>query len=123
VLECPYFESSVAVFEEPNESGHHSGIKSEERPAILCLGDVASPSVAQSSSSKNDQDFIGRAPENFSEETHSPSSGKSVSQEMKVIVDIVIAKIPHIHLSVIYLIFLCFIWLEIFEEKDLDFSF
>jgi hypothetical protein len=77
VLECPYFESKVAVFEDPNESGHAFDLRSEERLAFLGLGDVASPSGAQSSSSKSEQDFLGTAPENFSQETSSSSSGKN----------------------------------------------
>lgn len=77
VLECPYFEPKVAAFEYPNESGHAFDLQSEERSAFLGLGDVASPSGAQSSSSKSEQDFIGRAPENFSQETSSSSSGKN----------------------------------------------
>ena len=86
VLECPYFESNVAGFEEPNEYG--SDMKSEE----TSLGAVASPSGAQSLFSTNEQDFIARAPENYIEETPSPSSDKIVFLEMKVIVDMVIAK-------------------------------
>ncbi|KAK7828666.1 hypothetical protein CFP56_030026, partial [Quercus suber] len=70
VLECPYFESNVAGFEEPNEYG--SDMRSEE----TSLGAVASPSGAQSSFSTNEQDFIARSPENYIEETPSPSSGK-----------------------------------------------
>ncbi|XP_075666748.1 uncharacterized protein LOC142636416 isoform X1 [Castanea sativa] len=70
VLECPYFESNVAGFEELNEYG--SDMKSEE----TSLGAVASPSGAQTSFSTNEQDFIARAPENYIEETPSPSSAK-----------------------------------------------
>lgn len=77
VLECPYFEPKVAVFEDPNESSLAFDLTSEERSAFLDLEDVASPSGAQSSSSKSEQDFVGRAPENFSQEISSSSSGKN----------------------------------------------
>lgn len=86
MLECPYFESHVAGLEEPNEYG--SDMKSEE----TSLGAVASPSGAQASFSTNEQDFIARAPENYTEETPLPSSGKIVFLEMKAIVDMVIVK-------------------------------
>ncbi|KAL0010917.1 hypothetical protein SO802_006025 [Lithocarpus litseifolius] len=80
VLECPYFESNVAGFEEPNEYG--SDMKSEE----TSLGAVASPSGAQSSFSTNEQDFIARAPENYIEETPSPSSElTAIAQDLRKI--------------------------------------
>ncbi|KAG2729513.1 hypothetical protein I3760_01G253800 [Carya illinoinensis] len=74
VLDCPFFEPGVAVFEDLNESSHVFDLNGEARPAFLGLGDVASPSQAQSSSTKNEQDYIGRNLENFSQETSSPSS-------------------------------------------------
>lgn len=74
VLDCPFFEPGVAVFEDLNESSRTFDLNGEARPAFLGLGDVASPSQAQSSSTKNEQDYIGRTLENFSQETSSPSS-------------------------------------------------
>lgn len=101
VLDCPFFEPGVAVFEDLNESSHVFDLNGEARPAFLGLGDVASPSQAQSSSTKNEQDYIGRNLENFSQETSSPSSGKILSLERKVL-DIISAKRPRIHVAILY---------------------
>ncbi|KAK3011864.1 hypothetical protein RJ639_010525 [Escallonia herrerae] len=73
MLESPYFEPRISVFDDSNDSNNGYDLSSEERPAIFDLQDPASPSGAQSSSSKHEQqDFVGR--EHFPQETPSPSS-------------------------------------------------
>uniref|UniRef100_A0A5B7AW36 TRF2/HOY1 PH-like domain-containing protein n=2 Tax=Davidia involucrata TaxID=16924 RepID=A0A5B7AW36_DAVIN len=67
-LESPYFEPKISVFDDPNETDDGEG------HTYFDLRDAASPSGAQSSSSKNEQDPVGRPPEHFSRETPSPSS-------------------------------------------------
>ncbi|KAA8542013.1 hypothetical protein F0562_023165 [Nyssa sinensis] len=67
-LESPYFEPKISVFDDLNESNDGEG------HAFFDLRDAASPSGAQSSSSKNEQDPVGRPPEYFPRETPSPSS-------------------------------------------------
>uniref|UniRef100_A0A5B7AXX1 TRF2/HOY1 PH-like domain-containing protein n=1 Tax=Davidia involucrata TaxID=16924 RepID=A0A5B7AXX1_DAVIN len=69
VLESPYFEPKISVFDDSNE------LNDVEGPAFFDLRDAASPSGAQSSSSKNEQqDSVGRPREHFPLETPSPSS-------------------------------------------------
>lgn len=81
VLESPYFESRISGFNDSNEAGHGVELKSEEGPTIFGLQDPSSPSAGQSSSYTTEQDFIGRAAENFCQATPSPSSGKIMNRE------------------------------------------
>lgn len=89
------------MFEDLNESSHMFDLNGEARPAFLGLGDAASPSQAQSSSTKNEQDYIGRNLESFSQETSSPSSGKTLRLERKVVLDIITAERPIIRVSIV----------------------
>lgn len=75
-LESPYFEPRISVFDDSIESSSGYDLNSEDGASIFDLQDPASPSGAQSSSSKNEQqDFVIRPPEHFPRETPSPSSG------------------------------------------------
>lgn len=80
VLDCPYFDSRVPTTNDLDEFSHGFNMKREEGPAFLGLQDAISPSGAQSSS-KNEQNFSGRAPENYSKDIPSPSSGKTSEPE------------------------------------------
>ncbi|XP_059640421.1 uncharacterized protein LOC132282687 isoform X2 [Cornus florida] len=74
VLESPYFEPKLSVFDESNEVKDLFNLNSEGSN-YFDLQDAASPSGFQSSSSKNEQhDPVGRPPEHFPRETPSPSS-------------------------------------------------
>ena len=76
VLESPYFEPKISVFDDSNESNYGYDLNGEEGQALSDLQDAASPSGGQSSSLRNDQpDIVGRPPEQFPRETPSPSSG------------------------------------------------
>lgn len=85
------------MFEDPDDPAQMCDLEGGARPALLSLGDVASPSQAQSSSSKNEHDFVGES-QNLLQETTSPSSGKILSLERKVIFDIVMVNILDIRL-------------------------
>ncbi|KAL7162072.1 hypothetical protein ACSBR2_042530 [Camellia fascicularis] len=74
VLESPYFEPRISVFEDSNESNHGFDLNGEEGQAFFDLRDSASPSGGQSSPRTNEQDLVGRPPEQFPRETPSPSS-------------------------------------------------
>ncbi|XP_021830090.1 uncharacterized protein LOC110770292 isoform X1 [Prunus avium] len=74
VLESPFFDARVTVSGDPDEYGRRFGPKNEEGPAIFGLQDSASPSGTHSPPCKDEQDFIGRGPENYSQEISSPSS-------------------------------------------------
>lgn len=91
VLDCPYFESRVPTTNDPDEFSHGFDMKREEGPAFLSLQNAISPSGAQSSS-KNEEDFSGRAPENYSQDIPSPSSGKILLLEMNIMVDMMIGR-------------------------------
>lgn len=55
LLESPYFESKVPIYDEPDVSSHS---KREEGPVSFDLQHAASPSGVQSSSSNFEQDFF-----------------------------------------------------------------
>ncbi|XP_021802189.1 uncharacterized protein LOC110746291 [Prunus avium] len=74
VLESPFFDARVTVLGDPDEYGRRFGPKNEEGPAIFGLQDSASPSGTHSPPCKDEQDFNGRGPENYSQEISSPSS-------------------------------------------------
>ncbi|XP_015869013.2 uncharacterized protein LOC107406408 isoform X1 [Ziziphus jujuba] len=73
VLDSPYFESRVTTINDPNEFSHGFHKKGEDGSVFLGLQDAISPLAAQSSS-KNEQELSGRAPENYSQDIPSPSS-------------------------------------------------
>lgn len=81
VLESPFFDARVTVSGDPDEYGRRFGPKNEEGPAIFGLQDSASPSGTHSPPCKDEQDFLGRGPENYSQEISSPSSGKSANDK------------------------------------------
>ncbi|KAM1462766.1 hypothetical protein ACFX1S_047047 [Malus domestica] len=75
VLESPFFDARATVTGGPDdEYRHRFGTKNEEGSAIFGLQESASPSGAHSSPSKNEQDFSGRAPQNYSQEISSPGT-------------------------------------------------
>lgn len=72
VLESPCFEPRISVFEDPSESNEYS--VNSDGAATLDMRGAASPSGAQSSSSKSElHDPVAR-PTDFHRETPSPSS-------------------------------------------------
>ena len=75
VLDSPYFEPRNAVDDQIESIGVDR--KSEEQADRFGLQDAESESAVQSSSSKNDQNFMGIAVENVSPEITSHSSGTS----------------------------------------------
>ncbi|XP_062007947.1 uncharacterized protein LOC133724974 [Rosa rugosa] len=72
VLESPFFEARVSGTSDADEYRHQFSSKLEDGP-IFGLQGSASPSGTHSSSSRN-EDFAGRAPENYSREISSSSS-------------------------------------------------
>jgi hypothetical protein len=75
VLESPYFEPRVSVFDDTDEPNHGIDLNSEDGQAYLDLRDAASPSGGLSSPMSTDQqDILSRHAERFSNETPSPSS-------------------------------------------------
>lgn len=89
VLDCPYFESRVPTSNDPEEISHGFDMKREEEPDFLGLRNAVSPAGARSSS-KKEEDFSGRAPDSYSQDIPSPSSGKFFNLEMNTMVDMVI---------------------------------
>lgn len=74
-LESPYFEPKVSVCDEPDGANEYV-MNGVDAPGMFDLKIAASPSGAQSSSSKSEQHhFVGIHPDHF-QETPSPSSGK-----------------------------------------------
>ncbi|CAI9113839.1 OLC1v1014524C1 [Oldenlandia corymbosa var. corymbosa] len=71
-LESPCFEARLSVFDDPSENRPAYDFHSDGSP-FFNLRDAASPSGAQSSSSRNDHD-VGRSREPVRHETPSPSS-------------------------------------------------
>lgn len=86
LLETPYFELRGPPFGDLNESAEVLDSKAEDRPSVFALGDAASPSGGLSSSLNDEhQVFIGRTPESCSQETPSPSTGKTHLSVVKAI--------------------------------------
>ncbi|CAA2935191.1 Probable small nuclear ribonucleoprotein G [Olea europaea subsp. europaea] len=83
-LDSPYFEPRVSVFDDPSENNSGFDMNSGESSSFSNLRDPASPSGAQSSSSKYEHDALGRHSESYPRETPSPSSAR----EMLTIEDI-----------------------------------
>ncbi|KAL3617691.1 hypothetical protein CASFOL_038012 [Castilleja foliolosa] len=73
-LDSPYFEPRISVFDDPNENKDNLDLNTEGSSSFFSLQDPASPSGAQSSSSKNDADAFGRHSVSYPHETPSPSS-------------------------------------------------
>ncbi|KAG8379576.1 hypothetical protein BUALT_Bualt07G0103300 [Buddleja alternifolia] len=74
-VDSPYFEPRISVFDDQNDDNSEFDLNKEGSPSIFSLQEATSPSGAQSSSSKNDQDALGRHPESYPRETPSPCSG------------------------------------------------
>ncbi|KAI4329419.1 hypothetical protein L6164_021685 [Bauhinia variegata] len=74
VIECPYFEPG-AVIDDHLEASDGFDRRSEEQASFFSMQDVDSASAVQSSSSKDEQNLMGKAVENVSQEITSPSSG------------------------------------------------
>ena len=71
------------MFDDSNEPNHGFDSNGEEGQAFFDLRDGSSPSGAQSSPLQNEQqDLVGRPPEQFSRETRSPSSGIITNSEV-----------------------------------------
>lgn len=83
MLDSPYFEPRISVFDDPNENKTAFDLNNAESPTFFNLRDAASPSGCQSSSSKNEQDPVGRSRESIRHETPSPSSGNFTNQHRK----------------------------------------
>ncbi|KAI3455161.1 hypothetical protein Pfo_011824 [Paulownia fortunei] len=73
-LDSPYFEPRISVLDDQNEDNSEFDLNSEGSPSFFSLKDATSPSGAQSSSSKNDQDSLCRHSESYPRETPSPCS-------------------------------------------------
>ncbi|KAG9150899.1 hypothetical protein Leryth_003027 [Lithospermum erythrorhizon] len=69
-LESPFFEPRLPIFEDPSEQTSSF----ERSPSPFSMHDTSSPSGVQSSSSKNEHEFVGRFPESLHRDTPSPSS-------------------------------------------------
>ncbi|KAJ7962726.1 ATP-dependent DNA helicase [Quillaja saponaria] len=108
VLDCPYFEAGVKVVDDPTESSDGFD-RREEELGFFGWQSVASPSGSQSTSSRNEQDFVSKVTENISRETVSPSSvmGTNVIEEfrssrgdnLKLLSTLDQIKVPGIHPS------------------------
>lgn len=73
-VDSPYFEPRISVFDDQNENSNEFDLNKEGSPSLFSLQDPASPSGAQSSSSKNDQDALGLFSESYHHEASSTSS-------------------------------------------------
>ncbi|KAL8056331.1 hypothetical protein ABFX02_04G113100 [Erythranthe guttata] len=73
-LDSPYFETGISGYDNQNENNNELDLNREGSPSFFSLQDTASPSGAQSSSSKNDLDAFGRRSESYPRETPSPIS-------------------------------------------------
>ncbi|KAL3512001.1 hypothetical protein ACH5RR_024718 [Cinchona calisaya] len=74
MLDSQYFEPRVSMFDDPNENKTAFELNNAESPTFFNLRDAASPSGGQSSSSKTEQDPVGRSRDSIRHETPSPSS-------------------------------------------------
>lgn len=80
-LDSPYFESRISGFEDTHASDREFDLNNEGSPNFLDLQSAVSPSGAQCSSSKSEQDPVGRPLEHIYQAKPSPSSG--ASEDMK----------------------------------------
>lgn len=71
MLDSPYFEPRISVFDDPNENKTAYDLVDDGSPSLFNQRDAG----GQSSSSKNEQDPVSRSQESFRPETPSPSSG------------------------------------------------
>ncbi|KAM3374888.1 putative protein isoform X1 [Capsicum galapagoense] len=74
-LESPYFESKISGSEEAHVRDHEFDLNNEGSLSFIDLQSGSSPSGAQCSSSKSEEDPIHRAVECFHQEKLSPNSG------------------------------------------------
>ncbi|XP_059299720.1 uncharacterized protein LOC132052273 isoform X1 [Lycium ferocissimum] len=81
-LDSPYFDSRISVFEDSHVSDREFDLNNEGSPY---LQSATSPSGAQCSSSKSEQDPVGRPSEHIHHEKPSPSSviDTGASEDMK----------------------------------------
>ncbi|XP_022859025.1 uncharacterized protein LOC111379823 isoform X1 [Olea europaea var. sylvestris] len=77
-LDSPYFEPRISVFDDPNESNSGFDMNSGESSSFSNLREPASPSGAQSYSSKYEVDAFGRHSESYPRKTPSPSSAREI---------------------------------------------
>ncbi|KAL0415510.1 UNVERIFIED_CONTAM: hypothetical protein Slati_3382900 [Sesamum latifolium] len=75
-LDSPCFEPRISVLDDQNEDNSELDLNRERSPSFFSLKDAASPSGAQTSSSKNDQDAPDRQLESYRQETPSPCSAR-----------------------------------------------
>lgn len=80
MLESPFFETRVPGTSDTDEYRHQISSKHEDGP-IFGLQGSASPSGTHSSSSRNEE-FAGRAPENYPWEISSSISGNYIGLEL-----------------------------------------
>ncbi|XP_016578446.1 uncharacterized protein LOC107876006 isoform X3 [Capsicum annuum] len=80
-LESPYFESNISGSEEAHVRDHEFDLNNEGSLSFIDLQSGSSPSGAQCSSSKSEEDPIHRAVECFHQEKLSPNSG--AGEDMK----------------------------------------
>ena len=82
VLDSPYFEAQVSVFEGPEESKSHglNQLETVKQSPICGLQDIASPSTPLPYSSKIDPCSLGTTPEHSSQ-APSPISGNYTINE------------------------------------------
>ncbi|KAL6563099.1 hypothetical protein OROHE_005686 [Orobanche hederae] len=73
-LDSPYFESRISVFDDQNEDTDNLDLNTEGSSSFFSVHETGSPSGAQSSSSRNDVDAIGRHSGSYPHETPSPVS-------------------------------------------------
>lgn len=78
-VENPYFEPRISVFDDPNDNKAGFDLNNEGG-TFFNLMEATSPSGGQSSSSRNEHDFISLSRDSIRHETPSPSSGKCFNQ-------------------------------------------
>lgn len=79
-MDSPLFEPRVSMFDDPNDNKSGFDLNNDESGTFFNLREATSPSGGQSSSSRNDQDFMSQSRESTRLETPSPSSGKCFNQ-------------------------------------------
>lgn len=111
VLDTPYFEPRVSVFDDSNESDRDFDLNPEKGQAVFNLKDAPSPSRAQSSSSLTVErrDLVGIPTDQFSRETPSPCSvmdtrtigelRNNKMEELKRLIEQDQIKVPGLHPS------------------------
>ncbi|KAK4395483.1 hypothetical protein Sango_1702600 [Sesamum angolense] len=85
-LDSPYFEPRISVLDDQNEDNSELDLNRERSPSFFSLKDAASPSGAQTSSSKIDPDASGRSLESYRQETPSPCSESTNYPETRLLI-------------------------------------